>query len=228
VRSFAREPTAVSIASHTTAKGTASPHVSASKSTCTAADNIPACRAWPGARLSVALSDSRAARPTISLVMNTSNSSSASSVAVTSSHRTVANSVAILRSWVNAASFGAFASAPIRANSISRRVGTPVLVTSTAPMCRPAICDTRSNDFTRPRPVEFFGPRRHESNRDRRSPSGTSRISSSEPACSAVTACDNTRYTRRSAALRTLATSSCSVVTPGSSTRSARNRATAE
>ena len=100
--------------------------------------------------------------------MNTSNSSKASSVAVTSSHRTVANNVAILRWSFNAASFGAFASKPIRASSINRRVGTPVPATSTAPMCSPAICATRSKDFTRPRPVGLVGPRRHKSNCERR------------------------------------------------------------
>jgi hypothetical protein len=128
-RSFARDPTTDSIASHTTARGTVSPQVSASNSTWMAADSTPACRACPCARRSVALSELRPARPISSPAINTSNSSRASSVAVTSSHRTVANRVAILRWCFNAASFGAFASNPIRASSINRRVGTPVLAT---------------------------------------------------------------------------------------------------
>jgi hypothetical protein len=97
VRSRARDPTTASIASHTTPRGTASPHDSASNNTSTARDNTPAWRACPCARFSFALSAARDARPTRWLVMNASNSSNASSVAVTSSHRTVDSNVAILR-----------------------------------------------------------------------------------------------------------------------------------
>jgi hypothetical protein len=94
-------------------------------------------------------------------------------------------------------------------------------------MCNPAISDTRSSDITMLRPVGVLYPRRHNSSRDTRCPSGTLRISSRSAACCAVTARDNVSYSRSSAVLRALATSSRNVVTPGSSTRSARNRATA-
>jgi hypothetical protein len=167
----------------------------------------------------------RLARPISSLDMNTSNSSRASSAAVTSSQRTVASSVAILRRYGCRLSFGAFAAIPYRASSITRRVGTDAI--SASRMRSPAISATRSRASTMPRPVALRSPRRHRSSCERRRPSGTSRIASRERACPAVTDMAKVSYNRSSAAWRTVATSSTSVVTPGSSTLPSRSHATA-
>jgi hypothetical protein len=171
------------------------------------------------------LSEALLARPISSLVMNTSNNSNASSVAVTSSHRTVASNVANRRRYGCRASFGAFAAIPYRASSITRRVGTAA--TSTRRIPRPAIDATRVSAPTMPRPEVERSPRRPRSSCERRCPSGTCSTDSNACAWSAVTAPASWSNSRVSAAWRTSATSSTSGVTPGSSTLRSRSQPTA-
>ncbi len=61
--SRARDPTAVSMASHTRSSGTASPQLSASNSTCTALASTATCLDCPGSRRSFCLSACLPARP---------------------------------------------------------------------------------------------------------------------------------------------------------------------
>jgi hypothetical protein len=96
VRSSARETT-FSIASQTSSSVISGPHVVASSSTPTAAANFPASRLTRGYRRACSSRVWRCARANSSVVISTSNSSTASSVALACSPTTVASSVASRR-----------------------------------------------------------------------------------------------------------------------------------
>ncbi len=96
VRSSARETTA-SIASQTSSSVISGPHVMASSSTPTAAASFPASLLTRGYRRACSSRVWRWARASNSVVISTSNSSTASSVALARSTTTVANRLASRR-----------------------------------------------------------------------------------------------------------------------------------
>ena len=96
VRSSARDTT-VSIASQTSSSVISGPHAVASSSTPTAAASFPASLRTRGYRRACSSRDWRRARASSSVVISTSNSSTASSLAFACRYATVASSVASLR-----------------------------------------------------------------------------------------------------------------------------------
>ena len=116
---------------------------------------------------------------------------------------------------------------PAKLNATTRAGAAQRIGDGAIPNRSPAISATRSRASTMPRPVVLRTPRRHRSSCERRRPSGTSRIASRERACPAVTDVARVSYNRSSAAWRTVATNSTSLVTPGSSTLPSRSHATA-
>jgi hypothetical protein len=104
--------------------------------------------------------------------MNSSSSSSASSVAVASSCVTVATSVAIRRSSPCRFSWATFAPIPYRASSASRR-GVALASSRTRDRPDPMISATRFNALTICGPDARAGPVRHSSGGDTRAPGST-------------------------------------------------------
>ena len=210
-----------SIASHSSSRLTSPPAWSVtSNSTDTARASFIEARASRGWARSVSLSLARSALPRSSVTISRSSSSNASSMALPCRYATVAATVAqrLAAGWRRSAV--ALAAIPARANSSSRRRGTPDLRTSVGSLLR-VISPARLRAFSRFLPEGTDTPLRQRSSSDTRAPSPTTNRPVSR-AQRAVRSSHRVRCSRSVASTRTLATSRAKVLTPGSSTRCAR------